>query len=297
MTQGVRMLKLWRISNRLVVVGLMCLLVLLGSYGRAGSGTKQVVSGKSNPVLKWKYSLGESRVDTNPAVAGGVVYVATNRYVQALNVSTGKSKWKVETPGYAVSSPTVGDGLLFLGTTSFRDIDSRTGRVTAYALNAQTGNIEWQHTLSNDRSEYSSNPVVADGLIYFGTGWSDWSCCEERGNGGHLVALDEKSGEPMWQVDTKEDYGSGGSPTTSFGVANGMLYVGNSWGGPYQQEKRIRALDARTGREAWKVPSGANFPLVAPDGSLYTVVKWEMVKYDGKTGQQMWRWEPDLDKT
>lgn len=289
------MSKLGSVSNRLLMICLVCAFILLNSCDSTGSSTKQVATGASDPILKWKVELGEE-IDTNPVVVGGVVYVTTDNYVYALDMTTGKAKWKVDAPGLIVSSPAVADDMIYIGSTSLADLDTRIARVTAYALDTQTGGIKWQHELSNDRSEDSSNPVVASGLVYFGTGWSDYSCCEFRGNGGHITALDGKTGQLVWQVDTTDDYGSGGMPTTAFGEANGVLYLGVGYNGPGVTKKQIRALDGKTGKEVWKVASDATFPFVAPDGSLYSVLERELVSLDGKAGQDRWRWELDPAK-
>jgi outer membrane protein assembly factor BamB len=282
------------VPNGLLAVGLLCVLcVILSSCGNAVPSTKQVPAA-SPPLLKWKVSLAEL-VNTNPVADGGVVYVTTEEYVYALDVASGSVKWKVASPGYIVSSPAVANGLLYIGSTSLPDMDTRIAKVTAYALDTQTGEIRWQQTLSNDRSEDSSNPVVADGLVYFGTGWSDYTCCELRGNGGHLTALDGATGRLVWQVDTKGDYGSGGLPTTTFGVARGILYVGVGYAGPDLPEKQLHALDGKTGTELWQNASDVAFPSVTPDGSLFSVVEQQLVRYDGKTGREIWRW--DLDPT
>ncbi len=245
---------------------------------------------RSAPILKWTRVAGQ--VETNPLVTGGVVYVTTNYQISALDATTGKTKWQVAAPGagYLVSSPAVTDGLLYVGATSWHDIDTRISTVTAYALDIQTGTIRWQHNLTHDRSEDAANPVAAGGLVYFGTGWSDMSCCEFAGHGGHIVALDGKTGQPVWQVATTGHYGSGGMPTTTFGVAQGLLYRGLDYTNPNPSNFQIHAQDAKTGKAIWAVTADMGFSLVALDGALYSQDRQQLVSLDGKTGQKRWRW-------
>lgn len=245
------------------------------------------------PIVKWTRVA--SQVETNPFVTDGVVYITTNDQIYALDATTGKTKWQVHAPGagYLVSSPAVAEGLLYVGATSGHNSATRISTVTAYALDIQTGATRWQHDIAHDRSEDAANPVAADGLVYFGTGWEDLTCCEFAGNGGHIVALDGKTGQLVWQVDTTGNYGSGGMPTTTFGVAQGLLYRGVGYGGPNRPDKQIHAQDGKTGKEVWAVAADEYFPFVAPDGALYSQARKKLVSWDGKTGQERWRWKAD----
>jgi outer membrane protein assembly factor BamB len=282
-------------ADYLFAICLACLCVLLGGCGDSSPSLRQNEDVTLRPAVKWSVDLGEG-INSNVAVASGSVFITTGQQVYALDTATGKTVWRTAPPGYALSSPAVADGLVYFGAKGFSDQITRTVKVTAYALDARTGKTEWQQVLSNDRSQDSSNPVTAGGLVYFGTGWSDYSCCEKRGNGGHIVALDGKSGQVVWQMETKGNFGSGGMPASTLEVANGMLYFGAGNEGPGMGEKAIHALDGRTGKEEWKVTSDTNFPLVGPDGMLYVVLGREVVSIDGKTGQERWRWTLDSSK-
>jgi eukaryotic-like serine/threonine-protein kinase len=289
------MSKFRSMSNRLLLLCLLCTFLLLGACGNSSASPRQTEDRTLRPILKWKAELGES-IGGNLALADGVIYAVAGGYVYALNAATGETKWKTSPPRSISSSPAVANGFVYFGTASGNGWYTRTSTVIAYALDTRTGSLRWQRELSNDRNEYPSNPVVANGRVYFGIGWSDYSCCENRGNGGRIIALDAESGGLVWQMETKGDFGSGGIPTSTFSVVNGMVYLGVGYEGPNMGEKTLTALDAKTGKEAWKVPSEANFPLVAPDGMLYPVVERELLSIDGKMGQERWRWILDSSK-
>jgi outer membrane protein assembly factor BamB len=111
-------------------------------------------------------------VETQPAMAGGVIYVPTNNLCssfknkkepiadqqnptkgtgefEALNLDTGKVMWDTKLPASPYGSATVTNDLVF--TTLFN------GKLIA--LNRNTGKIEWQQQLSAD----TNAPVAIDG--------------------------------------------------------------------------------------------------------------------------------------
>ena len=80
---------------------------------------------------KWAFKAG-SEVDVAPAVANGLVYVASTEdgVVHALDASTGTSLWSaVTTNTFMFSSPSVVNGMLFVG--------SDDGKLRAFALNGR----------------------------------------------------------------------------------------------------------------------------------------------------------------
>lgn len=128
-----------------------------------------------------------------------------------------------------------------------------------YDLNAATGKLIWQHTLTN---EAMGNPVVENGMVYFGTGNSSFSFREllnyktgkpvMRGTGeNYIYALDAKTGKTVWKYYTNgEDM-----PTPAY--LNGVLYEANG-------EGNILALDAKTGKLLWKQPIGGFNSMSSP---------------------------------
>ena len=68
------------------------------------------------PAVRWTYEAGEA-IDSSPAIADGTVYVATsNGDLVAIDLASGKLRWKYATGGpIGESSPAVGGGLVFFG--------------------------------------------------------------------------------------------------------------------------------------------------------------------------------------
>ena len=114
-----------------------------------------------------------------------------------------------------------------------------------YALNARTGGILWTYDPKVPRSRARTiccdvvNRGVAlyHGTVYFGT------------LDGRLIALDAKSGSPVWDVvtvDQSQPYAITGAPR----IARGMVLIGNA-GAEFGVRGYISAYDADTGKLIW----------------------------------------------
>jgi outer membrane protein assembly factor BamB len=120
-----------------------------------------------------------------------------------------------------------------------------------YALDAVTGKELWQADTINQNM---GNPVVADGLVFVGSGDTGFSFANamkyragkrvSRGMGFAAVyALDENTGRKAWVFPTK------GEDMPSVVYLNGRIYFGNGDG-------HIYCLDARTGKKLWATDVG-----------------------------------------
>jgi quinohemoprotein ethanol dehydrogenase len=115
-----------------------------------------------------------------------------------------------------------------------------------FALDAKTGEVRWTY-----------DPKVARENAYF-------ICCDVVNRGvalykdkvyvgtldGRLIALDKKTGSPVWTAMTAE----GGRPYSITGyprIAKGMVVIGNA-GSEYGVRGYISAYDAETGKMAWR---------------------------------------------
>lgn len=84
----------------------------------------------------------------------------------AIDSETGQEIWNFRTGGYAWSSPTVADGVAYIGSMS---------QYYLYAVDVHTGEAKW-HLKVEDASSSDpyivgvvSSPVVADGVTYYGS--------------------------------------------------------------------------------------------------------------------------------
>jgi len=117
---------------------------------------------------------------------------------------------------------------------------------TVYALDAKTGNVRWMY-----------DPVVPRARAFF-------ICCDVVNRGvalyrgkvyvgaldGRLIALDARSGKPVWSVattDPAQPYAVTGYPR----IAKDLVIIGNA-GAEYGVRGYISAYDAETGKMKWR---------------------------------------------
>jgi polyvinyl alcohol dehydrogenase (cytochrome) len=256
-------------------------------------------------------------VTATPAVAGGVAYVGDwsgNFY--AIDLKTGKPRWTYAAhvhgqvyAGQIVSSAAVadvkGERTVFFG-----------GGKTLYALGADDGEERWKHEVGrrgddNDPSEIESSPVVADGLVIFGTDVHN----SGKGEPAAVIALDAATGEERWTTVTAPTEGDGatgpgcgdvwGSPTVDPATRLVFVGTGNCTSSPEgygRFAEAIVALDLATGQVRWTYqPHGPNrddFDFAgapnlfdAGDRALVGLGNKDAAYYavDRSTGELVWR--------
>ena len=150
----------------------------------------------------------------SPTVADGMVYVGSNdTSLYALDATTGQILWKTFTGGTVGSTPAVAGGVVYVGSDDKK----------VYALNATTGQVLWS---TSTGSPVRSSPAVVNGVVYVGSLDSS------------VYALNATTGQILWATVT------GSLVFSSPAVANGVVYVGS-------QDGRLYALDAATGAVRW----------------------------------------------
>ena len=162
----------------------------------------------------WVTFLGP--VHSSPLVVDGVVYTGANRTavlgsdnnVYALNAATGQILWGTDIGGDVDSTPTLADGVLYIGS----------GDNGLYALNADSGNVLWVTFLG----PVHSSPLVIDGVLYTGANRT-----AVFGTSNNVYALDTATGAALWWIDIGGDVDS--SPT----LADGVLYISSGADGLY----------------------------------------------------------------
>src|SRR6187455_2729773 len=133
------------------------------------------------PTLKllWSYESGDV-LDSSAAIVGGIAYVgAGDGHLVALDLSTGKPRWKYATGTLlGESSPSVSAGTAYIG-----DMDG-----IVHAVNIADGAKLWTFKAM---SEIKSSPIVVRDFVLIGS------------YDTHLYALDARTGRVRWKVETK----------------------------------------------------------------------------------------------
>ena len=115
-------------------------------------------------------------------------------------------------------------------------VGSKDGYV--YAVKRDTGELLWETQVTDGAgtSGIISSAAAANGKIFLGA--------QVRGNGGKVVALDQRFGGIVWQQ--AQSSGIVGAAA----VANGLVFIGGGDG-------TLRAYDTETGAQVWSVQRGA----------------------------------------
>ncbi|MCW4019107.1 MAG: PQQ-binding-like beta-propeller repeat protein [Candidatus Bathyarchaeota archaeon] len=127
-------------------------------------------------------------------------------------------KWSVQTDGALVSSPTLVNGVAYIG--------SWDGNI--YAFNANSGAKIWNYSIG--KIGFSSTVAVVNGKLY--TGPDD----------GNVYCLDATTGTKLWQASATVGTGS---PI----VSGGKVYVAGG--------STLYCFDATSGSQVWKYDAGA----------------------------------------
>jgi len=236
--------------------------------------------------VKWSFPTGDKIVSSPVWAAGTLYFGSADGSLYAVDAASGRQRWAARTGGPVPSTPAVHDGRVH--------VVSYDGRL--HTLDAATGAPLWKFATAGERrfearglhgsqprtqtvadpyDVYLSSPVVAQGLVVFGSG------------DGHVYALDAQSGALRWKFRT------GDVVHASPAVADGTVFVG-SWDG------RFYALDLATGAERWRFQAGLD-PLMhnqqgfqssaaVADGVVYVGCRdSNLYALDAKTGAERWR--------
>src|SRR5207249_2206817 len=108
-------------------------------------------------TVRWTYDAGDS-LDSSPAIADGSVYVGSaSGDLRAIDLASGKPRWKYATGGsIGESSPAVGGGAVFFG--------DLTG--TIHAVDVRDGSRLWTFKTNG---EVKSSPTIVNDLVLIGS--------------------------------------------------------------------------------------------------------------------------------
>jgi uncharacterized repeat protein (TIGR01451 family) len=195
---------------------------VLTAGGPVGTLQHVVALNATTGAVEWQSSLtSDHGTDgATPTVSNGVVYVAGGDWkIHAFDAVTGALLWRTIVDDGAVSSPTVGNGVLYATTVN---------QATLYAIDPLTGQILWQRFGGSNGD--MNNPIVSGNVIYTG------------GDAG-IQAIDATTHNILWTTLVPS------SATCTPALANGTLYKGDHSG-------TIYALNATTGQVLWIYHAG-----------------------------------------
>jgi quinohemoprotein ethanol dehydrogenase len=182
------------------------------------------------------------------------------------------------------ATPLVHDGVLY--TTSAWSV--------VYAIDARTGTVLWRHdpAVPKEHAKFVCCDVVNRGValyrdkVYVGT------------LDGRLVALDRKTGTPVWSVQTTPKdgpYAITGAPR----IAAGKVVIGNA-GSEFAVRGFLSAYDAESGALAWRtylVPGDPSKPFES-EAMRRAAATWSGQWYKAGGGASPWDpivFDPALD--
>jgi quinohemoprotein ethanol dehydrogenase len=182
------------------------------------------------------------------------------------------------------ATPLVKDGVLY--TTSAWSV--------VYAVDARTGALKWRYdpAVPKEHGRFACCDVVNRGVALY------------RGRvyvaalDGRLIALDERTGTPVWTVKTTPEggpYAITGAPR----IAAGRVVIGNA-GSEYAVRGYVSAYDAETGALAWRtymVPGDPSRPFESK-AMERAATTWSGQWWKGGGGGSPWDpivYDPDLD--
>jgi quinohemoprotein ethanol dehydrogenase len=127
------------------------------------------------------------------------------------------------------ANPVVAGGLMFV-----------TAGANAYGLNPKTGETVWSVKLPTPTSGMYKGVSTGDDLVFIGLA------------NAHVIALRQKTGEQVWEGIAGDDPALKGQAIPAGPTyANGLVIAGVA-NGDYGLRGRVVALDAKTGKEAWR---------------------------------------------
>jgi outer membrane protein assembly factor BamB len=148
---------------------------------------------------------------------------------------------------------------------------------TSYALQSDTGNIDW----SLDTQTFEPLLVTQD-TVYV------------SGANSQVLAIDRERGEFRWTTQIAQepprDEGDQGISTVPL-VAGGNVIVGHHWSYGDDERGWNRALNPRCGSERWSITIAQERPKgLATDGeTVYTTTTDHLYAVDAEDGTEHWR--------
>lgn len=299
---------LWRFSRDAGFLG-SAAIVDGAVYIGADDGNLYALS-LNDGAVKWTYET-ESLIESSPLVLGDTVYYGDEDGVfHAVDKRSGKGRWTFKTEGQIISSANHVDDHVVFG--------SYDGSV--YCL-ASDGKLVWK---CETRDRIHGTPGVIRKHVFQNGEWRDEVYCLVAGCDENMHVIDTASGKEIRGINMGSVSGA------SAAVRSGRVYVGTygnqvvamDWESgkivwtyeneerqfPYMssaavtdklviiggRDKRVRALDVKTGRQRWEFVTRARVdssPVVAGQSVFVGSSDGNLYRLNLADGQEKWRFE------
>ncbi len=223
-------------------------------------------------IMAWRTYLGNHLTDATPALEGQVLFVALHSSaLAALDARSGQLYWTFDTGEKIQAPPLVAGNRLLLAS-----------RTTVWALDTPSGRLLWKFRRGPEGWPTSGAPALAGSTVYVGLG-----------SGTRLWALDLNNGHVLWSFDTGDRITSAATiDTASVYIAtwHGSIFALDRVHGT---RGSLLCIDATRGELLWRYATGAQIlatPVVtwgqvyvgSGDGYFYAL--------DARTGRPAWRY-------
>jgi len=245
----------------------------------------------------WRFKTG-GKVFSTPCICDGILaFGSEDENLYGVDIASGRLLWRFKAGGFIGSTPTFYRGNVFFGACDHN----------LYCLDAKNGKEVWRFTTGDD-IQINKEMTISGGRLYF------------SGLDNYLYCLDVKTGREIWRFRTGM-YGNVTSPSlyknrlyhpcrdgivyclslegkelwrfqtggfiARLLVRDGVIYFGS-------EDAHFYAVDAETGREIWRVRTGASiYDEAKITGNLVCFGGWDCNYYalELKTGKEVWRFQ------
>lgn len=189
----------------------------------------------------WKYRTG-GKIFSTPAIYGSgdaasVIIGSCDTYIYSLNIKSGKVNWKFKCNKSVLGSPAIMGSRVYIGASDH----------TFRCLNAKTGKLVWEN--KEVKGFMEAKPFVDKEQVVIG----DWA--------NTLYSFNPSNGKLQWQWKNKGSRML--SPAATWPVkANGNIIFATP-------ERVTYGVDAKTGRQLWRVKGGRESVGLSPDKKYY----------------------------
>ena len=189
--------------------------------------------------------------------------------------------------GWGFSSPVVDQGRVYLADS---EVVKPKAKERLHCLDERTGKPLWTHDYDVAYEDWAfdpaqetgpvATPIVRSGKIY------------TVGRLGHVLCLDARTGDVLWQKNLEKDYGVKFAPGTPSPLIDGELLILFVGGKP---EACIVALNKDTGKEVWKALDESltfSSPIVIASGGKKQLIVWtqeSVTSLDPANGDTWWQ--------